>query len=274
MIHGERRAEWLKHFLILSVLFFAFLPLYVMFVTAFKDNREFFVNPFGLPRRIVWDNWVIGWNTVKDLIATTLVVAISSVTLRIALALPAAYFFARAKVPFKKVLWVVFLLLLMMPGVAKLIPLYMLLKSLNMLNSIWALAFLLGATAQVSVIFWLRGFVEDIPKELFEAAEVDGASHFFQIRHVVAPLCAPVLGTLAITHFIGIWNEFMLPLILITDPWRQMLSVGLMQLDSQYVKQYGQLMAAYAIASLPLIVLFLFTMKLFVRGLAGGGVKG
>lgn len=269
-----RTSDFVKHGLILAVLGFAFLPLYVMFVTAFKSNQDFFLNPFGLPRSLVWDNWRTGWATVKDLLATNLVVATLSVLARLLIALPGAYFFARATIPGRDVLWFLFMALLMMPTVANLLPLYMLLKNLHMLNSIWALSLVITAGAQVGTIFWLRGFVEDIPKDLFEAAAVDGASHFFQMTRIVLPLCGPILGTLAVTGFIHAWNEFMLPLILVTDPWRQMLSVGLMQLESQYVKQYGQLMAAYAIASLPLIVLFLFTMKLFVRGLTAGAVKG
>ena len=164
--------------------------------------------------------------------------------------------------------------LLMMPMIANLLPLYALLKSLHLLNSIWTIALVLTAGAQVGTIFWLRGFVEDIPKDLYEAAEMDGATDFYQLTQITLPLCGPILATLAVTRFIGSWNEFMLPLILVTDPWRQMLSVGLMQLDSQYVKQYGQLMAAYAIASIPLIVLFIFSMRLFVRGLMAGAVKG
>jgi ABC-type glycerol-3-phosphate transport system permease component len=273
-VKTRRSSELLKHALILCVLAFAFLPLYVMFVTAFKTNHEFFVNPWGVPRHFAWGNWGIGWLTVKDLIATTLVVSVTAVAATLAIALPGAYFFARATVPARNFLWFLFMSLLMMPTIASLLPLYMLLKDLHLLNSIWTISLVLTSSAQVGTIFWLRGFVEEIPRDLFEAAEVDGASHFYQLTNIVLPLCGPILGTLAATSFIGAWNEFMLPLLLITDPWRQVLSVGLMQLEGQYVKQYGQLMAAYAIASLPLIVLFLFSMRLFVRGLMGGAVKG
>lgn len=268
------RAEFVKHMLIWSVLVCAFLPLYVMLATSFKNNHEFFISPWGLPSQIEWNNWLIGWQTVKDLLATTLVVAVAAVAGTLVVALPGAYFFARTKAPFRNVLWFLFMSLLMMPAVANLLPLYSLLKGMHLLNSIWTISLVITAGAQVGTIFWLRGFVEEIPKDLFEAAEVDGASHFYQMTRITLPLCGPILATLAVTSFIAAWNEFMLALILITDPWRQMLSVGLMQLDSQYVKQYGQLMAAYTIASIPLIVLFLFSMRLFIRGLMGGAVKG
>jgi ABC-type glycerol-3-phosphate transport system permease component len=271
---NSRRAELIKHLCILGVLAFAFLPLYVMFVTSFKNNHEFFINPWGLTAHPEWANWKVGWNTVKDLLATTFVVSVTSVFFTLAVALPGAYFFARGNVPGRNVCWFLFMSLLMMPMIANLLPLYALLKGMHLLNSIWTIAIVLTAGAQVGTIFWLRGFVEDIPKDLYEAAEMDGATDFYQLTRITLPLCGPVLATLAVTRFIGSWNEFMLPLILITDPSRQMLSVGLMQLDSQYVKQYGQLMAAYGIASIPLIILFLFSMRLFVRGMMAGAVKG
>jgi ABC-type glycerol-3-phosphate transport system permease component len=271
---NAKRAEVIKHLCILSVLAFAFLPLYIMFATSFKTNHDFFVHPWSLPTHLTLHNYVVGWYTVKDLLATTLVVAVASVALTLIIALPGAFFFARGNVPFKGFVWFIFMSLLMMPTIANLLPLYALLKSMRMLNSIWSIAVILTAGAQVGMIFWLRGFVEDIPKDLFEAAEMDGASDFYQLTKITFPLVAPALATLGVTRFIGAWNEFMLPLILITDPYRQMLSVGLMHLDSQYVKQYGQLMAAYSIASIPLIILFLFSMKFFIRGLMGGAVKG
>jgi multiple sugar transport system permease protein len=269
-----RRAELLKHGLIGCVLVFAFLPLYVMIVTSFKSNNQFFSNPWGLPKSAEISNWIIGWSTVSDLIATTLVIAVCTVVCALGVALPGAYFFARSNVPFKNLLWFIFMSLMMMPHVANLLPLFMLLKDLNMLDSIWTIVIVNTAGAQVATIFWLRGFVEDIPKDLFEAAEVDGASHWYQMSNIVLPLCGPILATLGITRFIATWNEFLLPLIVITDPQKQMLAVGLMQLEGQYVKQYGQLMAAYSIASIPLIILFLFAMRFFVRGLMAGAVKG
>jgi multiple sugar transport system permease protein len=266
-------SEMTKHLLICIVLGFVFLPLYVMVMTSFKSNHEFFINPWRFPEKIEWSNWAVGWSTIKDYIATTFVVSTISVLLIFCCAFPGAYFFARAKIPFKKFCWFIFVSLLMMPLVTNLLPLFSLLKSLNMLNSIWALSFVVTAGAQVGTVFWLRGFIEELPKDLFEAAEIDGASHFYQMTNIVLPLSTPILATLAITRFIHAWNEFLLPLLLITDPNKQMLAVGLMQLDSQYLKHYGQLMSAYTIASVPLILLFLSSMRLFIQGLMRGAVK-
>jgi len=139
---------------------------------------------------------------------------------------------------------------------------------------LWALVILGIAGSQVFAIYVLRNFIEDIPKDLFEAAEIDGATHFQQLINVVIPLSGPIIGTLAILMFLGSWNDFLMPLIVLRDPELFTIGVGLIYLDGEYVKQWGQIMAAFFVASLPLIIIFLFCMKLFVRGLSSGAVKG
>ncbi len=167
-----------------------------------------------------------------------------------------------------------FLLLMLLPGVANIVPLFILLKDLSLLNTLWALIIVGVAGAQVFNIFVLRNFIEDLPKDLFEAAEMDGASHFQQIMNIVIPMSAPIIGTLAILAFLAKWNDFLLPLIVLRDKELFTLGVGLIYLDGEYVKQWGQIMAAYFIASVPLIIIFLFTMCLFVKGLSAGAIKG
>ncbi|MBL9207113.1 MAG: carbohydrate ABC transporter permease, partial [Opitutaceae bacterium] len=148
------------------------------------------------------------------------------------------------------------------------------LKELSLLNTLWALIIVGVAGGQVFNLFVLRNFMEDLPKDLFEAAEMDGASHLQQIRHIVVPMSAPIIGTLSILAFLGKWNDFLLPLIVLRDKELFTLGVGLIYLDGEYVKQWGQIMSAYFVASIPLIILFLFCMRLFVRGLSAGAIKG
>lgn len=219
-------------------------------------------------------NWLFGLRQVGPAIANSVFVAVTGTVCSIGLAIMGAYFFARYKMPFSGVLWSAFMLLMLLPGVANIVPLFTLLKDLSLLNTLWAIIIVGIAGAQVFNIFVLRNFIEDIPKDLFEAAEMDGASHMQQIFTVVLPLSAPIIGTLAILSFLGKWNEFLLPLIVLRDSELFPIGVRLIYLDGEYVKQWGQIMAAYFIASIPLIVIFLFCMKLFVRGLSAGAVKG
>ena len=220
------------------------------------------------------DNWGFGLKLIAPYIANTVFVAVTGTVVSLFLAILAAYFFARYKMPFGTVLWSAFILLMLLPGVANIVPLFSLLKSMSLLNTLWALIIVGIAGAQVFNIFVLRNFIEDLPKDLFEAAEMDGASHFQQIMNVVIPMSGPIIGTLSILAFLGKWNDFLLPLIILRDKELFTLGVGLIYLDGEYVKQWGQIMAAYFIASIPLIIIFLFCMKLFVRGLSAGAVKG
>ena len=130
-----------------------------------------------------------------------------------------------------------------------------------------------GASAQ-STHQTFKSVTEDIPKDLFDAVEIDGGKVWHQIWHIVPPMSMPIIGTLAILKIIGSWNNFVGPLLYIRDSNRQTLAVALLHLEGEYTRNWGELMAGYTIASLPLIVLFLFCMRLFVKGLTAGAVKG
>jgi multiple sugar transport system permease protein len=190
------------------------------------------------------------------------------------LSLNAAFFFARYRMPGHKFLWYFFLILMLMPGVANLVPLFMLLKNLSLLNTFYALMVVYVTGGQVVQIFILKNFIEDIPQDLFDAAEVDGANPFKQVYHIVLPMSGSVLSTLGILQFIGLWNDYILPLIVMRDDSMLTLAVGLVRMDGEYVKDWGALMSGFTIASIPMVLIFLFTMRLFVKGLAAGAVKG
>ncbi len=273
---AQGRSDWLNHAFILVVLGIELLPLYMMAQISVKDNAGFIQSPWlpSSPSTWHWENLVFAVKLVGPNIANTVFVAVSGTVVSITFALLGAYFFARYKLPFSGVLWSAFILLMLLPGIANIVPLFSLLKGLNLLNTLYALIVVGVAGGQVFNLFVLRGFIEDLPKDLFEAAEMDGASHLQQLRHVVIPMSGSIIGTLAILAFLGKWNEFLLPLVVLRDQELFTLGVGLIYLDGEYVKQWGQIMAAYVVAALPLLVLFLFTMRLFVKGLAQGAVKG
>ena len=274
----RRRApsDWPKHLVILLVLCIELFPFYMMLQVSMKDVHSFGTNPWLPlpPGEWHWGNLLKGIGLIGPYIANTVFVATCATVGSLGLALLGAYFFARYDMPFNRLLWALFLVLMLMPGVANIVPLFSLLKSMGLLNSLHALILLGMAGGQVFQIFLLRNFIEDIPKDLFEAAEIDGASHLQQLRNIVIPMSGPIIGTLAILAFLGAWNDFMMPLILLRDRELFTLGVGLIYLDGEYVKQWGEIMAAYLIASVPLILIFLFTMKLFIRGLSAGAIKG
>jgi len=175
--------------------------------------------------------------------------------------------------PLSGLFWNALLVLMMYPAIANMVPLFRLLATMGLLNTLTALIVVGAANGQVFAIFVLRSFVADIPQDLFEAAEVDGASHFRQMMSVVLPLSGPMLGTVAVMQFITLWNDFVLPLIVIRDADQLPVMVHLMRMAGEFVKHWGPMMAGFAFASLPVIFIFVLAMKLFIRGMTEGALK-
>jgi len=270
------KKDFWKHIAIVALLALELFPFYMMLQISFKDNKSFVQNTWlpSLPTEWIWKNYWDAMQLLLPSISNSMVVSVSATLGTLFFALLGAYFFARYKMPFSGALWSGYLILMLLPGVANIVPLFALLKSMNLLNTLLALIILGAAGGQVFCIYVLRNFIEEIPKDLFEAAEMDGASHFNQLWNIVVPMSGPILGTLAILQFLGNWNEFLMPLILLRDPQLFTIGVGLIYLDGEYVKDWGNIMAAFTVASIPLVVIFLFTMRLFVQGLSSGAVKG
>ena len=271
------KREAIKHALIWFVLLFAFFPLYLMVVVSFKDNKQFTRNPwfFDPISTWHWSNWAEGWAPVRNYIANSVVTSIGAVIFCLGMAVPTSYVLARYRFPGRAIFYYGLIASMFLPGTAAtLVTMFTLLDKLHLVNSLWAIVITGAVGGQVVSVFILRQFIEEIPKELFESAQIDGAGHIQQIIQIVLPMSGSVLATLAIMQFLGVWNELMLPLIIMRDDQMLTIPVGLMRLDGEYVKQWGQLMAGYTISSIPLVILFLFTMRLFVKGLSAGAIKG
>tara|TARA_R100000027_G_scaffold50114_1_gene38762 strand:+ start:15447 stop:16283 length:837 start_codon:yes stop_codon:yes gene_type:complete len=259
------------------VLFFAFVPLFIMVVVSFKSNDQFLQNPwfFDSPDTWKWENWAVAWDTVNGYIANSIFVSFTGTIVTLVIVLMCSYAIARFNFPGKNIIFYLVMATMFLPGtVAALVTLFNLLMNLGLVNSLWALVVMASVGGQVAGVFILRNFIEDIPKELFESTQIDGGGHFAQIRHIVLPLSASIISVTCIMDFLGSWNQVILPLLLLRDDALLTIPVGLFRLDGEYVKQYGELMAGYAISSVPLLVIFLFSMKFFVKGLAAGAVKG
>jgi ABC-type glycerol-3-phosphate transport system permease component len=273
----HRRREITKHLLLWFVLLCSLLPFVLMLVISLKSNDQYVTNPWlpDPPSQWQWQNWSKGWATVGHYLANSLVTSAGAVLLCLLLAIPASYVIARYRFRGRELVYHLFLMTMFLPsGAAALVTTFDLMGRLNLVNSLWALILLGGVGGQVGCIFILRQFIEEIPREIFESAEIDGAGHLRQMWSIMLPLSGPALGTIAIMNFIGCWNNLILPMVLMRDDELLTVPVGLMRLDGEYVKVWGELMAGFSIASLPLVILFLFTARFFVRGLTAGAVKG
>jgi ABC-type glycerol-3-phosphate transport system permease component len=272
-LHSRTR-ELAKHVFLLALVVAALFPFYMMDTISLKDNAQFATNPWWPEPPFHWENYVVGWEHVGANIFNTTFVAFTSTIGTIAVALLGAFFFARFKLPGSTIMFYGFLVLMLYPSVANMVPTFKLISALGLYNTHWSLILLGIAGAQAFTIFVLRAFIEDLPQDLFDAAEIDGCSLLGQIRHVVIPLCSPIIGVLAVLRIIAVWNDFVGPLILIRDLDKQLLVVSLLHLEGETIKNWGELMAGYTVASLPLVIMFLLSMRLFVRGLSEGAIKG
>jgi len=184
----------------------------------------------------------------------------------------AAYSFAKLNFPGREKLFALLLLTMMVPGKVTMMPVFIILKSLNMLNSYMGI--IISGSASVYAIFMLRQFMYDIPDELIESARIDGCGEFRLFFSIILPLCKPVLATLVIINFIGAWNELLWPLIIMIDEKMYTLPVALANLNGRYGSDQGIMMAGAVIVVVPVILIFLLVQKYYIRGITAGAVKG
>jgi multiple sugar transport system permease protein len=260
--------------LILVALFFL-LPLLWMLSTALKPDPEW-ISTNWIPKAPTTANFtkildnpsipVLRW------FVNSLLVAALATILILALDATAAYAYARMTFPGRDMLFGLMLATLVMPGLLFLVPNYLTVARLGWLNTYQGV--IAPGLAGVFGVFFLRQFFQGIPKELEEAARIDGASVWTTYLRVVLPLARPALATLGIITFLGSWNDFLWPLLVMTDVTRQTLPVGLATLQGAYVFDYGGLMAGALIAAVPVLILYIAAQKYIVQSVATSGLAG
>ena len=252
-----------------------FYPFIFLLISSFKTSPQFLHNFWGISLPPEPLNYVDAWNRVSPYVLNSLFVSLVTMALVLLIASVTAFVFARYSFPGREVLFFAILALLMIPGVLTLVPAFLLVKSFGLLNTYWALILPYTAGGQVLAIFILRSFIASLPEELFESARIDGASMWHLYSRIAVPLSMPILVTIAIMNILGTWNDYIWPLVTIPDGRRWTISVGIVSFGSQYMgmENWGPMFAGYVIASVPLIILFLFTMRYFIAGLTSGAIK-
>jgi multiple sugar transport system permease protein/raffinose/stachyose/melibiose transport system permease protein len=282
-----RRTDLALHLPLVALLALTFYPFLFLLQTSLKDNSQFFHDFWGLRPPLHWQNYVDAWGAIHAYIGNTVIVTAVTVAGTLAVASLAAYAFARHRFPGRQPLFYAVLSLMMVPGVLTLISAFMWMKQFplaggndlagrggqGLLDSHLALVLPYIAGGQVFAIFILRSFIAALPEELFEAARLDGASEWRLYGQIALPLCKPILGTVAVMVSLSTWNDYVWPLIVLSDDSKKTLAIGLAAFRGTYSTTYGPLMAGYVIASLPLLVVFLLTMRAFIAGLTSGALK-
>lgn len=276
--HERNRPAWLLAvvFLLLIVgsLIYAF-PFFWMLTTSLKIPENIYLDPpQWLPDPVAWSNYraIFDVGPVWAWIFNSSVITVVSVVARTLSSVVVAYGFARFSFPGSRILFLVLLSSLMLPGHVTIIPRFLMFRDWHWLDTYWPLIAPNFFGAAFS-IFLIRQFLMTLPRELDEAAEIDGATSWDILWRLLVPLSKPVIATVAVFTFIDSWNDFFEPFIFLSSPDRLTLAVGIRWFRTQYETQFHLMMAISVVAVLPIIVAFLFTQKYFIRGIALTGLK-
>ncbi|HUM43659.1 MAG TPA: carbohydrate ABC transporter permease [Fervidobacterium sp.] len=264
------------YYVVMIVLsFFMVLPLFWMITTSLKDTGALTAIPIEwIPKKVTFDSFrkLFEIFPFGKAFLNSVIVSVSITIVNVFSACMAAYVFA--KIPFKgrELLFGIFLVTMMIPGSVTLIPNYLILRSFHLLNSY--LGLILPSFFNIFGIFMLRQSMRQIPDDFIDAAVIDGASQWRIFFNVIIPLSRPMIATLFVITFMGAWNDYLWPLIVLTDKSKMTLPVALSMLNGQYSTEYNLLMAGALISIVPIIIVYAFAQRYFEEGLTAGGLKG
>jgi len=253
-------------------------PFLWMIMTAFKTDPEILFSPWQLPASPQWENFARAWNEARigRYALNSFIVIAGSLTGTLLISSMTAYVLARFDFPGNRVIYYMFLAGMIFPVFLALVPLVFLVGDLRMTGTYHGLILVYIAYSLPFTIFFLTGFFKTLPGEVAEAAIIDGASPYRVFFDVMLPMAKPGLVAMGIFNFLGQWNQFLLPLVLMPDESRYMLSQGLAFLAIQqgYQNDYSALFAAMTITMVPTLVVYVIFQRRLESGLTAGALKG
>lgn len=252
------------------------VPMTVVVFTTFKSSAQMYASPFGLPTTPTLGNFgelMAGGRLGTSLLNSVLVTG-SSVVLTLLVSTLAAFGIARIHGWTGIAVFGLFAIGLAVPAQVAMIPQYVIFKQIGLDNSLLGLILINIAVTCPVAIFILTGFLKTLPFELFEAAEIDGAGPWRMYRSIALPLAAPSVAAVAIFLFVMHWNDLLYPLLLITDPAKATLPKALLDFKGEYTTNYPVLFAGVLVASVPMVLAYVFLQRFFVAGITAGATKG
>lgn len=252
------------------------LPLVWMVSASLQSNAEIYGGVHLIPEDPQWGNYAKAWeqSNFSDYFLNSVFYTVAVVTGVVILASLSAYAFARMRFPGKRVLFGALLVFLFIPIPGAFIPLYLVLSNMGLLDTRLGYILPMVNGSLPVAMFILRAFFEQIPKELEEAAFIDGASRLQVFLRIAFPLAKPAIATVVILTVLGVWNEFVLASVVFSDQALLPLQVGLLTFQGSYFSQYGLMMAATTITTLPIILVYMIFQKNIIRGVMAGAIKG
>lgn len=266
----------LRYGFLLLVAAVIIVPVAYAVLGGFKDSAQLASDPVGLPDPWVVSNYtdVLGSATFwRQLLNSTVVAAISTIVVVLFAAL-AAFVFARRAFPGRELMYTLFTLGLLFPSAVAVLPLFVLVRDLGLLDNPLGLALPEAAFGLPLTIVILRPFFRSIPQELEDAASIDGCGSFGFFWHVLLPLSRPILSTVAVLAIVASWNQFLLPLVMINTESNWTLPLGVTNFSTQYTTDTARILAYTTLALIPALVFYIFAERQLVGGLTSGSIKG
>lgn len=252
-------------------------PLFWMFYTSFKSHGEIVNSALGLPKKIVFFNYAKAWIQGNFTILSVNSIIYSTVTTIVTIIFATSAGYALAKFEFKKVsgfLYTFFLIGILITTQSVLVPLFLLEKQLGILNTYWGVFLPYIAFALPMAIYLATTYIKGIPDSFEEAAIMDGAGYLRIYSSIILPICSPIIATIAILSFIGSWNEFAFVFMLTSKDAIRSLPVGLQNMFGGVNSDFGLQAAALVIATLPMLIFYIFFNKKITKGFGGTNLKG
>lgn len=247
-----------------------YVPFVSVLINSTKDSRQFFTQ-FWLPAfPFHFENYAKAWPVISNSIFNSLLYTIPTVFLVLAISGLTGYAFARYRFWGREAIFFLMLVLIMLPGILLVIPMFVEIRDLGWINTPQGVVFPWTAVQIPFGMFLLRTFFETLPREYFEAARLDGASELQLFYRIALPLAVPAFSTLGILTLLFCWNDLIWPLIVLLDNARYPISIGVLSFMGSFSSDFGATYAGFVIASLPLIIVFVFTARRFMAGLQGG----
>jgi raffinose/stachyose/melibiose transport system permease protein len=268
-----------KFLRLISLTIFAmliFIPSAIVLLGSSKTDAEVYNKPLALPDRWNLDNFRFLFevsNVGKSFINSVIVTGFS-VTITLILASLCAFAISRMFTITGKILFSLFAVGLAIPGQVNIVPIFILFNDLKLTDKLSGLILINVVTTLPISIFILTAFFRELPKEMFEVSQVDGATPFRVYRSIALPLSRPAMGATAIFLFVITWNELLFPLLLINDTEKRTLPLSLLSFRGEFFSSYSMIFTAVMVASIPMVIMYLFMQRSFIAGLTAGAVKG
>jgi raffinose/stachyose/melibiose transport system permease protein len=265
-----------KGLFLIAVAAFVAVPLLATVLGGFKSLGELRTSPFGIPHAWEWQNYaniILSWR-YWQLLGNSFVIACLTVAITLIAASMAAFVFAHVKFFGSRMLLGYLTLGLLFPAATAILPLFIKVRDLGLLDSYFGVALPQAAFGLAMGILLLRRFFKDLPGEIFEAAVIDGCSYFGFFRHITLPLSRPIIATVGTIAFVQSWNAYLMPLVMLNSDERYPWPLGIMAYQGEYSSDWNLILAFITLTILPTILIFLLAQKHIVAGLTAGAVKG